>query len=86
MDDRLSDGKYFHQDLFDDSVHIKSGDSVSLNMYSIDANVYHYLSEMLQISNSAESVTPANPDTNFSNGALGFFSAHTVVSKQAVVN
>lgn len=86
MDDRLSDGKYFHQDLFDDSVHINTGDVVLLNMYSIDANVYHYLDEMLQISNSAESVTPANPDSNFSNGALGFFSAHTVVSKQAIVN
>ena len=86
MDDRLSDGKYIHQVLFDDSMHINSGDVVRLNMYNIDANVYHYLDEMLQISNNAQSVTPANPDTNFSNGALGFFSAHTVVMKQAIVD
>lgn len=83
MDDRLSDGKYIHQNLFDDSVHIKTGDVVVLNMYSIDANVYHYLDEMRQVSNDAGSVTPANPTSNFSNGALGFFSAHTIVSKSA---
>ena len=86
IDDRLSDGKYIHQVLFDNSVDINTGDVVRLSMYSIDANVYHYLDQMLQISNSALSVTPANPDTNFSNGALGYFSAHTVASKQAIVN
>ncbi len=86
MDDRLSDGKYIHQVLYDDSTHINIGDMVTLNMYSIDANVNHYLDEMLRISNGAQSVTPANPDTNFSNGALGFFSAHTTVSKQKIAN
>ncbi|MEP6951155.1 MAG: DUF4249 domain-containing protein [Ginsengibacter sp.] len=84
MNDRLSNGKYIHQDLFDDSVHIKTGDVVVLDMYSIDTNVYHYLDEMRQVSNDAGSVTPANPTSNFSNGALGFFSAHTVASKSAV--
>jgi Domain of unknown function (DUF4249) len=86
MDDRLSDGKYIRQVLYDDSVHINTGDKVTLNMYCIDASVNHYLDEMLRISNGAQSVTPANPDTNFNNGALGFFSAHTIVSKQNIAN
>jgi hypothetical protein len=86
MDDRLSDGKYINQALYDDSIHIYTGDLVTLYMYSIDANTYNYLNQMLQISNNALSLTPANPDTNLSNGALGIFSVHTVVSKQRIFN
>ncbi len=84
MDDRLSDGKYFNLPLYDDSVHIYAGDLVTLYMYSIDADVYNYLNEMQMNSNSAQSLTPANPDTNLSNGALGIFTVHTVVSKQKI--
>jgi hypothetical protein len=84
MNDRLSDGKYFNLPLYDDSVHIYTGDLVTLYMYSIDANVYNYLNQMQQISNSAQSLTPANPGTNLSNGALGIFTVHTVVSKQRI--
>lgn len=86
IDDRLSDGEYIHQALYDNSVDIHKGDTVKLSLYTIDVNVYNYMNQLLQISNSALSVTPANPDTNFSNGALGYFSAHTVASKQAIVN
>jgi hypothetical protein len=85
--DRLSDGKYISEPLFDDSVHLHVGDQLSLSMYSIDKNVYQYFYELQQLlqANPFNEATPANPDTNLTGGALGYFSAHTVETKQKIV-
>ena len=85
--DRLSDGKYISQPLFDDSAHLQIGNRLALSMYCIDANVYQYLNELQQLlqANPFNEATPANPDTNISGGALGYFSAHTIQTKQALV-
>lgn len=56
------------------------GDAIRVEMQSIDTNVFTYYSALLQISDGYGSVTPANPPSNISNGALGYFSAHTVRS------
>lgn len=56
------------------------GDVIRVEMQSIDTNVFTYYSSLLQISDGYGSVTPANPPSNISNGALGYFSAHTVRS------
>ncbi len=86
--DRLSDGKYISQPLFDDSSHMKVGDTLSLNMYSIDQNVFQYFSELRELlnANPFNEATPANPDTNITGGALGYFSAHTIQTKQVIVH
>jgi Domain of unknown function (DUF4249) len=88
FDDRLSDGKYISQPVRDDSAHLQTGYQLSFSMYSIDKNVYQYLSELDNVvsTGSFSSVTPANPDTNLSGGALGYFSAHTVQTIQCTVN
>jgi len=88
FDDRLSDGKYIQRPLNDDSVHLHTGDQLSFSMYSIDENVFQYFSELRQLldANPFNEATPANPDTNITNGALGYFSAHTVQTKQLVVH
>jgi hypothetical protein len=88
FDDRLSDGKYIRLPLFDDSVHLRMGDQLTFSMYSIDANVFQYFSELQQLlfANPFNEATPANPDTNLSGGALGYFSAHTIQTKQVVVH
>jgi hypothetical protein len=87
FDDRLSDGKYIHQPLNDDSVHLHVDDQLTFNMYSIDKNVFQYFSELEQLleANPFNEATPANPDTNWSGGALGYFSAHTVQTRLAIV-
>lgn len=54
------------------------GDVILVEMQSIDTNIFTYYSALLQISNGYGNVTPANPPSNISNGALGYFSAHTV--------
>ncbi|HXB45993.1 MAG TPA: DUF4249 domain-containing protein [Puia sp.] len=88
FDDRYSDGKYISVPLFDDSSHMKVGDQLTLAMFSIDKNVFQYFSELQQLleANPFNEATPSNPDTNITGGALGYFSAHTVQTKQATVH
>ncbi len=88
FDDRLSDGKYITQQLFLDSAYIKVGDTVSLSMNCIDKNVWNYFNVLEQISqnNGGASVTPANPASNISNNALGYFSAQAVQTKSKIVS
>lgn len=56
-----------------------SGDSLTVEMLTIDPAVYEYFRTLNQIlsSNPAFATTPANPTSNFSGGALGYFSAHS---------
>ena len=91
MDDRLAEGKYFRQPIQQYLNGIKQplgmGDDVSLSMYCIDEATFDYFNELnqLDIANPFSSVSPANPVTNLSGGALGYFSAHTVQTESAVV-
>jgi hypothetical protein len=79
FEDRLSDGKYIEQPLFNDSSYLQRGDTLSLTMNCVDKNVYNYFFTLAGVTgnNSFQTATPANPNTNISNGALGYFSAHT---------
>lgn len=88
FDDRLSDGKYIHQPINDDSSHLNIGDNLLLTMSCVDSAVYSYLTTLIQNTdaNQAQSTAPANPNTNISGGALGYFSARTLQSKQVVVH
>ena len=80
FEDRLSDGKYIQQPLFNDSSYLQKGDTLLVNMYCIDKGVYDYFFTLMNVTgnNNFQTATPANPNGNFSNGALGYFSAHTV--------
>ena len=52
------------------------GDTVDIRFASIDANVYDYFNTLNEVANgSANSAAPANPNTNWSNHALGYFAA-----------
>ena len=52
-----------------------------------DQNVYTFYSALLQLSDGGPGggITPTNPPSNISNGALGYFSAHTVRKKSVVI-
>lgn len=80
FDDRLSDGKYISTTLRTDSSYLNMGDVLKLKMYSIDENVYNYFLQLRQSSGTGafnSTASPANPTTNITGGALGYFSAHT---------
>jgi hypothetical protein len=87
FDDRLSDGRFISNTLFDDSTDIKPGDTLTVQMKCVDKGVYNYLFTLSLISgsNNFSAPTPANPTSNITNNALGYFTANTVQSKTAVV-
>jgi hypothetical protein len=93
FDDGYSAGKYIRQPLADDSADLQQGDYLSLNMYCVDKNTYNYFRVLAQQQNTGKfaavlftDVAPANPVTNLSGGALGYFSANTVQTVEEFVN
>jgi Domain of unknown function (DUF4249) len=87
FDDRLSDGKYIEEPLFNDTAYLEPGSALLLTMNCVDENIYNYFYELSIVTATAgiESTTPANPTSNISNGALGYFSAHTTTAEQLYV-
>jgi hypothetical protein len=88
FDDRLSDGKHITNTLRMDSAYMKTGDALRVTMNCIDANVYNYFYELSQSSGTGtfnSSASPSDPDSNITNGALGYFSAQTTQTKAVVV-
>jgi hypothetical protein len=61
----------------------RTGDQITATLESIDPAVYQYYYG-LAISADQSTSAPANPKSNISGGALGYFSAHTVSSKSLV--
>lgn len=68
-------------------VKVKVGDTITVEMHCIDDAVYTFYSALLQLSGGGPGggITPTNPPSNISNGALGYFSAHTVSIKTIVI-
>ncbi len=63
---------------------IKIGDKIWVEMYCIDEANYKYFYSLNQNTNG-QTAAPANPVTNWSNGALGYFSAHTLQVKTVTI-
>jgi Domain of unknown function (DUF4249) len=87
--DNHNNGRTIKQTLIDlsENVSTSPGDSVQIQMMCIDANVYEYFFSLNQIAGSKQNAsgTPANPISNITGGALGYFSAQTVQEKTIVV-
>lgn len=89
MDDDLSDGKKFQSTLYffndNDDTKIKSGDVVEVEMECIEKAVYKYWFSYDQgASGGGGAASPANPVSNISGDALGYFSAQTVQRKSKI--
>jgi len=64
------------------------GDSVLVEIISIDQYTYNYLDQLGEVSGGGPSFgssAPANPENNISNGAMGYFSAQAVDSRLIVI-
>jgi Domain of unknown function (DUF4249) len=82
QDDAISDGLRITRPLVNQDGDLKSGDIVRVDMLCIDEAVYRYWYSLDQAATGQnQSATPANPVTNISGGALGYFSAHSVSTK-----
>ena len=85
QNDKFTDGKHVSQALRlpggdpNDPDKLVAGDSLRVEMQNIDPAVYEYFRTLAQIltAGGAPTTTPANPQSNFSGGALGYFSAHS---------
>jgi hypothetical protein len=67
---------------------VNPGDTITVELLSIDKAAYDYYStlrDILSSDRSATSLSPANPITNLSNGPLGYFAAFTVDTKRIVL-
>lgn len=79
--DDFTDGKEITRPLLtfdeEEEEQIKSGDEILVVMECVDQPIYKYWYSLDAAAGSGGSATPANPVTNISGGALGYFSAHT---------
>ena len=76
FNDRFTNGNSVTQTLRDLSNKLYSGDLVTVEMQCIDSEVYNYWNTLKNQDPGAS--VPSNPVSNISNGALGYFSAHTI--------
>jgi hypothetical protein len=69
------------------SLAFQKTDTVTVELQSIDKAAYDYFSTLENISGNVieQSASPANPVSNFSNGALGYFSAYTFDQRTVVI-
>ncbi|MBZ4187640.1 DUF4249 domain-containing protein [Niabella beijingensis] len=86
--DRLFDGKTVTLEILDAfqdqnaSTFIDKYDSVIVNMQCIEEPVYTYLYQLREAAlGNGGTTNPGNPKSNFSGGALGYFSAQTSQKK-----
>jgi hypothetical protein len=67
---------------------VSAGDTVTVELLAIDKPTYDYfntLSNILTSDRAASSLSPANPNSNITNGALGYFAAYTVDRKSIIL-
>lgn len=85
LNDKSNDGETNTRSLRGTNVNI--GDSVEIEIQSIDQAVYNYLDGFLAFNGGFnQSATPANPTSNIiGNNVLGYFSAHTSRSKKTII-
>jgi len=85
-EDRFTNGNNVTESLFTDLDELAEGDSLEVEMRGLDLNVYKYYFAIAQISGEGgPPVAPSNPTSNFTNGALGVFSAYTTSTLRTVV-
>jgi hypothetical protein len=77
----------FRLEINDDDTKLKRGDVVNIRMECIDKAVALFYTSLALMADSGPGggTTPNNPPNNFSNGALGVFSAHTVATTRVAI-
>lgn len=74
--DQFTDGKYVKAALFGSELGFVKGDTVTIKLQSIDLDNYNYLMALSRLIGGGDgSVSPTNPRSNFTGGAMGYFYA-----------
>jgi hypothetical protein len=83
-DDRIVNNSISTVPLIQHDSAINAKDIIEVEMRCIDRNTLRYFTALQDSQNNA--TTPANPASNISGGALGYFSAHTSQLKRVQVH
>lgn len=84
FDDRLIDGQALEVNLR--GVIFDVNDTVSIQLISLDEGAHEYFHTFQELINvNPGSAAPANPTSNISNGALGYFSAWSADEKTVII-
>jgi hypothetical protein len=81
--DEITDGGLVSEPLRND-IDVNAGDTITVELQCVDYGAYQYYNN-LQQTEGQNSATPANPQSNITGGALGYFRAHTVRRKSIIV-
>ena len=77
--DKFNNGRYVNSTVYTDDPEIKEGDEIDVEFQNITPELYRYFYSIAQITGSGgPPVAASNPVSNIDNGALGYFSTHTV--------
>lgn len=87
-DGRYSDGNMISYEEFPDLFEL--GDTVRVELHSMDRTMYFYFLTLWEVwasemSSGLFDATPANPNTNWSGGALGYFGAFNISQRTAII-
>lgn len=90
LNDDLIDGNMINQVLLPkeltEATKYVSGDRIKIEFLTVDNPVYKYwYSTNKGIQSLGENTTPINPVSNISGGAIGYFSAHTLQSREFTI-
>lgn len=84
FDDRLIDGQELEVSL--QGFIFDLGDTIAIQLISLDEGAYEYYKTFQELTNvNPGSAAPANPTSNISNSALGYFSAWSADVKWVVI-
>lgn len=78
FNDKFNNGRYVTHDLISLDTELQTGDDVVILRNQIDEKMYRYWYGV--VIRNPGMAAPSNPPSNISNGALGYFSAQTVVA------
>jgi hypothetical protein len=87
-DYRLYDDQYTNGEEIELRVsHVRAGDTDRIELLSLDMQTYDYYRTLEDVlyTNPIFGSTPANPNNNINNGALGYFGACAISSKTIVI-
>jgi len=75
----------YNNDTNDPNRDIKTGDTIRIDMISLDSTVYQYWFGLAKdASGSGRSASPSNPVSNITGGCMGYFSAQAVRTRTIV--
>lgn len=85
QDDELLDGNSVSRPIGDFVNKYQTGDTLGLEMQTIDKVIFDYYDELISVASGGGQAAPANPTYQWTNKALGYFSAYGNSRQELVI-